>query len=62
MKIQITTTQGEKITMQVKDADMATLLGRLHGPNSWVEAEDDKRLLINGNSIVMIRKVTEPQE
>ena len=61
MKIQITTISGKKITTDVKDANMNALLGRLNGPNAWVETEDNERLLINRDAIVSIRKVAEPQ-
>ena len=61
MKVQITTINGQKIFIEVKDADMTILLARLRGPNAWLEAADDKRILINRDAIVSIREISQPE-
>ena len=60
MRIQLTTNQGEKITIEVSDANMNALKGRLNGPDKWIEANTDERILINPDAIVSIREIKPP--
>lgn len=61
MRVQLTTNQGEKITMEVSDANMNALKGRLNAPDGWIAANSDNRILINPSSIVSIREIKPPK-
>lgn len=62
MRIRITQNNGKKIVAEVNDQNMNVLLGRLKGPDAWIDLNGDNKKYLNRNSIVMIEEMPTPVE
>lgn len=62
MRIRITQNSGKKIVVEVNDQNMTALLGRLKGPDAWIDLNGDNRKYLNRDAILMIEEMVPPEE